>query len=127
MVKPRKTTVAVNVTKAVTVWVDTKNLTQMSCTVSNDNIKCTWGDWKSDACPLKIKGVIPGTTTVEVYNTNEKSAKSIITVKIKPAEATAYGSVTGNVTYHYNQYRGYVPDIKRQSIPDSEKQECKGI
>ncbi len=127
MVKPRKTTVAVNVTKTVTVWVDTKNLTQMACTVSNDNIKCTWGDWKSDACPLKIKGVIPGTTTVEVYNTNEKSAKSIITVKIKPAEATAYGSVTGNVTYHYNQYRGYVPDTNARVFLIPKNRNAKGF
>ena len=35
---------------------------------------------------------------------NGKKYKCNVTVKDR------YGTVTGNVTYHYNQYRGYVPD-----------------
>lgn len=39
-----------------------------------------------------------------------KKYKCYVTVK------DTYGTVTGNVTYHYNQYRGYVPDTGSVAI-----------
>ena len=109
-VKFRNTTVSVNVGKTVTVWVDTKNVTKLSMSKSNDTAQFSWGSWKNSARAVKIKGIAPGTTTLVVYNTNEKSMKSTLKITVKKTVTNEYGNVTGNVTYHYNQYLGYVPD-----------------
>ena len=70
--------------------------------------KITYKSSNDKVATVNSKGVIKG----------KKAGKTIITVKAgkKAVKCTVvvktlkYGSVQGNVTYHYNRYRGYVAD-----------------
>lgn len=57
----------------------------------------------------KVTGVGIGTCTVKAV-WKGKTYKCKVTVKSAYEMSTTFGAVSGNVTYHYNQYKGYVPD-----------------
>ena len=110
LIKFVKKSVSVNVGKTVTVWVDTKKVDELVMSSADDKAKFDWGDWKGTSCAIRIKGIIPGAASLKVYYDKDKSVQDVLKITVKPNVSNTYGTVRGNITYHYNSYRGYVPD-----------------
>ena len=70
--------------------------------------KITYKSSNSKVATVNSKGVIKskkvGKTVISV-KAGKKTVKCTVVVK-----KLKYGTVQGNVTYHYNRYRGYVAD-----------------
>lgn len=91
---------------------------------------CSWGPWTDKAetkTYLKIKALKNGTTTITITNSADSRALKVkLTVTGKggsysssgsnSSQVTGYGTVSGNVTYHYNKYKGYVADTNARVI-----------
>ncbi len=75
--------------------------------------KVKWSSSKKAVATVSKKGKVvakkAGKTTITAKYKGKKY-KCKITVKAKPVPVTYYGTVSGNITYHYNQYKGYVAD-----------------
>ena len=99
--------------------------------IADKNIaSCSWGPWTDKAGTktyLKIKALKNGTTTITITNSADSRALKVkLTVTGKggvysssnanSSQVTKYGTVSGNVTYHYNKYRGYVADTTARVI-----------
>ncbi len=67
----------------------------------NDIVSCEWGAWLEDntsVCPLYIKGLKKGTTTVTVYSDVDFKGKDVIVTVKEPRVATYSGSVVPTYT-----------------------------
>lgn len=75
--------------------------------------KVKWSSNKKSVATVNKKGEVvakkAGKATITAKYKGKKY-KCKITVKTKPVPVNYYGTVSGNVTYHYNQYKGYVAD-----------------
>ena len=104
-----------------------------SCASSNTKVADC--EWTSDGVGVRITSIGAGTATIFIYDETGLYTKTIA-VTVEEDEAAdpfededpqdedskdndktnedgkpiAYGSVSGNVTWHYNEYRGYIPD-----------------
>lgn len=71
------------------------------------NGKVTWKSSKKKVATVnskgKVKGVKAGTAKITATSGRKKYTCKV-TVKVK------YGTISGNVSYHYNQYKGYAAD-----------------
>lgn len=77
-------------------------------------VSCRWGSWNDNYnIPLQITALRNGTTTITISNTYNSETKVITVTVNKPI---VYGTVTENITYHYNQYQGYKPDTNARVI-----------
>lgn len=78
--------------------------------VTGTSQKITWNSSNKNVATVNQKGVVKaieeGNATITAQ-IGKKSFKCRVTVK----EEETYGSVSGNITYYYNAYRGNVPDI----------------
>ncbi len=79
--------------------------------VENSSIaSCEWDkNWNGNSIGLNITALRPGRTIITITNStnDEKVEINLTSTKYIQKE---YGTVSGNVTYHYNKYKGYVPD-----------------
>ena len=92
-----------------------------SLKLKNATKKITWSSSDEDVAMVtskgKVRAIDKGTCKITA-KCNGKKYICRVTVK----EKDAYGTIEGNITFHYNQYRGYVPDTgARVSIWDGNK------
>lgn len=71
------------------------------------NGKVTWKSSNKKVATVNAKGKVTGekkgtSKITAIYGGKKYTCK--VNVKVK------YGSISGNITYHYNQYKGYVAD-----------------
>lgn len=80
-----------------------------SLKLKNATKKITWSSSDEDVAMVtskgKVRAIDKGTCKITA-KCNGKKYICRVTVK----EKEAYGTIEGNITFHYNQYRGYVPD-----------------
>lgn len=69
--------------------------------------KIKWSSTKKKVAEVTNKGKViakgKGTTKIIAKHKNKKYTCTVV-VKVQ------YGSLKGNISYHYNEYKGYVPD-----------------
>lgn len=76
---------------------------------SNTNVATTsWASgWKGNSTTLTITPIGTGSATVTVA---EVDGSHKVKIKVKVKRESRVGTVSGNVSFHYSQERGYVPD-----------------
>lgn len=76
---------------------------------SNTNVATTsWASgWNGNSTTLTINPVGTGTATITVA---EVDGSHRVKIKVTVKRESKVGTVTGNVTFHYSQSRGYLPD-----------------
>lgn len=92
-----------------------------SLKLKNATKKITWSSSDEDVAMVtskgKVRAIDKGTCKITA-KCNGKKYICRVTVK----EKEAYGTIEGNITFHYNQYRGYVPDTgAKVSVWDGDK------
>lgn len=93
----------------------------MTLKLKNATKKVTWSSSDEDVTMVtskgKIRAIDAGNCKI-IAKSNGKKYICMVTVK----KQDAYGSIEGNISYHYNQYRGYVSDTgARVSVWNGDK------
>lgn len=107
--KPKVTSITINKKTATLERGKTLVLKVTVKTSNNSKATVTWTTSNEQVATVdkqgKVKAIGEGTATITAKS-GGKQVQCRITVKMK------CGTVSGTVTYHYNQYRGYVADPK---------------
>ena len=98
-VQPSSLTVIIGETKSVTVTINGVDSVSYS---ANRIVDCSWGDWKTaNSCDLYIKGVSEGKTTITLFDTNNSSVSTTLTVNVVPP-ALEISTPTMPASYSYH-------------------------
>ncbi len=76
-----------------------------------ESLDVKWHSKKKKIARVYLGGTVKGkkigkTNIIARY----KGEKYVCHVTVKKKKKIKYGSISGNISYHYNQYKGYVPD-----------------